>query len=125
MLFRLVAVEPFADNVIPRYDRQLSVGTQRTVGLTRLAGLHTFRPRLTPRGTTVGLRAVIQRAALEDLEWAECALLKRAPKAIKPPIPSMCSSTLTIYNDIIVEDISRTYRCFKAKAPVRASNQVL
>lgn len=37
MLFRLVAVEPFIDNAIPRCDRQLSVGIQRSVGLARLA----------------------------------------------------------------------------------------
>lgn len=37
MLFRLVAVELFLDNAIPRCDRQLSVGTQRSVGLARLA----------------------------------------------------------------------------------------
>lgn len=41
MLSRLIAVEPFLYNAIPRCDRQLRVGTQRTVGLARLAGYHT------------------------------------------------------------------------------------
>jgi len=81
----------FLDNAIPRSRRQLRVGTQRTVGMARLAGGILLPATADTARDHCGFRAVIQRAALEGPVWAEkhFASMSLYQKATLPAEPQV------------------------------------